>query len=64
MTNSNYSEENLEALDREVGNLFSQFNSQPSGSDDSKERIDRILRRVRLEARIQEEVDTARDDLA
>jgi len=56
---STYSEEKLHDLDHEVGLLFRQLESRPSGRDDSQERIDRILRRVRIEARIREEVDEA-----
>jgi hypothetical protein len=51
-------DEQLEQKEREVAELIGfPASGTPGGMDDSRQRIERILRRIRLENRIQEEAD-------
>lgn len=51
-------DEQLEQREREVAELIGiQAGGSASGPDESRERIERILRRIRLENRIQEEAE-------
>ena len=56
-------DEQLEAKEREIAVLLGLPDKAPDSADDrSRERIERIMRRARLESRIQDSIDSPQSD--